>query len=302
MNIILSFIGILPSYIIDCVYQIRLYTNNDIYLILNDYDSIYNKDLVDKYNVKLIKYEDVYDNEFIETMNSNIKSFWYLEWNKGRELLFVRSIERFYLVNKLITKYNLNHNLFMEIDILIYDDPDKWINGFSKKDIGYMSHSIDHSNSGIFYIKEKNSLNNLLDYMLNYVKIAKYKDCPNEMKALFEYYSNNPDNIQMFPLIFKNTNVPKITYENYDDYNNTIFDGAAAGIYLLGEDAIHNNGVIVYNKSFDHFFIKANNYKYKWDTIDGLKKPYIFNTETNEWILINNLHVHSKDLKNGLSK
>ena len=41
MNIILSFIGPLPVYVIYCVYQIRLYTDMPIYLIFNDHTSKY---------------------------------------------------------------------------------------------------------------------------------------------------------------------------------------------------------------------------------------------------------------------
>jgi len=40
--------------------------------------------------------------------------------------------------------------------------------------------------------------------------------------------------------------------------------------------------------------------KIKWELDEkGRKKPYIWNGY--KWILVNNLHVHSKDLINGLS-
>lgn len=300
MNIILSFIGILPVYIIDCIYQIRLYYDGKIYLILNDYNSIYIDELK-KFNVDFIKYEDIYDVNFAKNMNDNIKNFWYLDWNVGREQLFIRSIERFYLANNLINSLDLKDNIFMEIDILIYSNPELWIKEFSKKNIGYMAHSSDHCNSGVFYIKDKNSLNDILEYTIDYIKNAEYKDCPNEMKALYNYYINNPDKIYLFPLMYKDdeNNISELANINYID---SIYDGAAFGIYLLGEDPIHNKGVMIYNKTFDHFIIKAKNYKLKWDIVDGLKKPFIYNQINDNWILINNLHVHSKDLKSGLSK
>ena len=34
MNLILSFIGKLPDYIVDCIYQIRIFYKGNIYLIL----------------------------------------------------------------------------------------------------------------------------------------------------------------------------------------------------------------------------------------------------------------------------
>lgn len=301
MNIILSFIGKLPVYIIDCIYQIRLYYNGNIYLILNDYNSEHLNELK-KYNINFIKYEDVFDINFSNNMNNNIKNFWYyLDWVVEREQLFTRSIERFFLANNLINLLDLKDNIFMEIDILIYSDPNLWVKQFSIKDVGYMAHSSDHSNSGVFYIKDKNSLKEILDYTIIYIQNAQYKDCPNEMKALYNYYIKNPDKIYLFPLMYNDdiNNIDIIANENYID---SIFDGAAFGIYLLGEDPIHNKGVIVYNKTFDHFIIKAKNYKLKWDIIDGLKKPFIYNPKNDNWILINNLHVHSKDLKSGISR
>ena len=47
---------------------------------------------------------------------------------------------------------------------------------------------------------------------------------------------------------------------------------------------------------------KIYNDKFKWEKDDRERKiPYIQNTITNEWTRINNLHVHSKDLKSCLS-
>ena len=43
MNLILSFIGNLPQYILYCIHQIRIYTDLPIYLIYNDYNSQYLK-------------------------------------------------------------------------------------------------------------------------------------------------------------------------------------------------------------------------------------------------------------------
>ena len=59
MHIVLSFIGILPEYILYCLYQIRLYNQKiPIYLIYSDYNSKFlNK--IKNFNVNLIDYKDV---------------------------------------------------------------------------------------------------------------------------------------------------------------------------------------------------------------------------------------------------
>lgn len=303
MNIILSFIGPLPKYIIECIHQIRLYTNDNIYLILNDSLSPLLMDIFYKYKVCLIDYKDVFDNNFKKAIDINGRSFWYMGNIKGREELFTRSIERFFLANNLIIKKNLENNLFIEIDNLIYQDPNIWLKEFIKNDIAFMSHSLDHCSSGIFYIKNKNSLNHFLQYTIEYILTARFEDCPSEMKCLSNYFREFPEKLQLIPTVYEDkiNNVNSIAYMNYNNYN-TIFDPAYYGIYLLGEDPIHNNGKIIYKKSFEHFFVKCYNYKFKWIVDDkNLRKPFIYNEETKEWILINNLHVHSKNLIEGLS-
>ena len=53
MNVIYSFIGKLPNYIIETIYQLRLYYDGDVYLIIDDIKSQYLKDIV-KFNIKII--------------------------------------------------------------------------------------------------------------------------------------------------------------------------------------------------------------------------------------------------------
>ena len=110
MNFILSFIGILPNYLIDCVYQIRLYYDGDLYLIFDDYSSNLISELVDKYNVKLIKYDDVNSDSkerLIKYKNKFIPS----PALEGRPYLFFTSFERMFLVNELINKYDLTDKI-----------------------------------------------------------------------------------------------------------------------------------------------------------------------------------------------
>src|SRR5210317_1129575 len=101
MNVIYSFIGKLPNYIIETIYQLRLYYDGDVYLIIDDIKSQYLKDIV-KFNIKIIKYEDVIDNEF----NNLNKNKIVIVNNLGdRKLLFIKSFERFYLLKNLMKKY-----------------------------------------------------------------------------------------------------------------------------------------------------------------------------------------------------
>ena len=73
------------------------------------------------------------------------------------------------------------------------------------------------------------------------------------------------------------------------------------GIFFLGMDVFHTGGTIVRGLSRPHLLIVCNRYQLEWKTVDGLRKPYLWDENAEQWILINNLHVHSKDLKSGLS-
>jgi len=302
MNILLSFIGKLPDYTIECIYQIRLYYNGDIYLIYDDYNCIFIDKLLE-YKIKLINYEHVNKHE----LDNYINKFTYVHGLFGRELLFYRSYERMFLANNLIEKLSLKDTIFMEIDNLLYDNPENWIEEFSVKGIAYMSCSNTNYSSGIMYIKNNNSIKELTNYLLKTL-INNSSEFISEMTVLKKYYEDYPEKIYMMPILYNDikNNINIDTYKNYKDH---LYDPASYGQYLLGFDAFHTNGKIIKGKSIEennHLvstnYIVYNRYKIEFKTINGYKKPYILNENINEWILIRNLHVHSKDLISGLSK
>lgn len=304
MIILLSYIGILPTYTIECVHQIRLYFDGLIYLITDDFNEKYNliNILINKYNVIIINYNLVKNKEFDNLMEINGHNIEYLTFEKnGRQFLFKRALERFYLAYNLMNSLNLEDIFFMEIDNLIYDNPFKWLDNFKKKEMCFMSHTIIECSSGICYIKNKNSLIPFLEILKENILKAIIGSWFGEMPGLKLFYDKYPDNIEILPSIFINDKTNEITFKNYNKYN-SIFDPACYGIYLMGEDIIHNHGKLIKNKSLKHHFIYCSDYKYEWKNIDGLNKPFIFDEKNNKWILINNLHVHAKNLEEGLSK
>jgi len=298
MFIALSFVGTLPSYIHECIYQIRLYFDKDIYLIIDDIESPY-LDLLIKYNIKIINYNTVESNEFNTTLEIYRSKILIVESLKDRKELFVRSFERFFLLQNLMKMNNLENCLFLELDNLIYDNPEKWLDEFKKNDLCYMFDNYDRCSSGLMYIKTANSLTNLLSYILHY--IATSNDFLNEMTALYRYRESSQDTVQILPTIYESrNNLPEMTYTNYKNYN-TLFDALAIGCYLLGIDTHHTNGIIQTHTKAVWCLIDYTIENFEWQIDEsGRKKPYIWNGE--QWILINNLHVHSKALKNGLSK
>jgi hypothetical protein len=68
-----------------------------------------------------------------------------------------------------------------------------------------------------------------------------------------------------------------------------------------GVEDVIQNGIIKTNIKAWWCAIDYTNLIFDWKIDnEGRKKPYVWNGE--KWLLINNLHVHSKDLESGLSK
>jgi len=312
ITVVYSFIGILPNYIIESIHQCRLYHKNKIYLITNDLNSPYIEKLINKYKVIIIKYNElIKDNEYIKKLEPNFNKF-HIDYRiKERYLLFYRSYERIFLIHLLMNQLNLYDVLFMEIDNTIYENPNEWLKGFRKNQIAVMNCFELHCSSGIMYIKNKLSLCNLLEYMLYFINnnIGHFNS---EMTAIFKFIYNNDlndsSNCQLLPITFDtifnlsiNSKIMNDCYKNRDDYEG-IFDPLTYGQYLAGQDLVHTNGQLVQYKDIENAYIKCSNYEYDWKEEEGLRKPYIYNKEKGKWILINNLHIHSKHLHLVLSK
>lgn len=297
MIVALAFVGKLPSYIVESIHQIRCFYYDDIYLIIDDISSPF-IDKVSSYNVNIIEYKNVIDNTFSEIVNKNIQKFCIVNGLIGREKLFIHCFERFFLLRNLLSSRNLSDCLFLELDNLIYDNPYNWLEQFSKHELCYMFDHYNRFSSGLMYIKNAQSLEPFLKLILNF--IDKTNNFMTEMTVLSIYYEANKDKVQILPTYWDDSKYPQITYENYDKYNESIFDALAIGCYLLGLDPIHTNNTIVTGKKAHWCLIDYTNLPFEWKIDDtGKRRPYVFNGE--KYILINNLHIHSKDLKNGLS-
>jgi len=296
----ISFIGKLPEYTIECVHQIRLFFNGDIYLILNDFESTYLGE-IKKFNVKLINYYDVYPKLFNNIVDKNKHKFAYLDNLTGREELFTKSLERFFLLYNLMLKNNLENCLFLEIDNLIYDNPNNWLEEFKKHELCYMYDNENRFSSGIMYIKNAYSLVGFMNYVLNFINTTK-TNFINEMYCLSQYYeaSKATYHVHILPTHWPEEEVPNVATDNFDKYKNTLFDSAGMGIYLTGINTFHTNGELILFSKFESCKIDYTNNKFEWFLDEKNRKiPHIWNGES--WLKINNLHIHSKLLKNALS-
>jgi hypothetical protein len=292
------FIGPLPDYAIDTIYQARLFYKDIIYFIVSDIHSPYVAELKYKYDVTIIDYHEVIDTGFNTYVNRYFNKFVIINGLKGREKLFIYSFERFFLLYHLMNQYQLSNVFFLELDNLIYDDPLLWENSFASNEMTYMYDNKGRCASGICFIRNKEILLKFTEHCKQH--IATNKVFLAEMFALHEFWEANKDRVQLLPTHWPADHVPKETHMTYDKYQNTIFDAAALGIYLGGLDPYHTNGVIVTGQKSVWSAIDCTKYEYKWIIDDKNRKiPYVLHDNT--WIKINNLHIHSKDLKSCLS-
>jgi hypothetical protein len=271
MNIVYSFIGKLPEYTIDSIYQTRLYCNNDIYLIYSDYNNK-NIDKIKKYeNIHLIKYDDINKN------NLN---------------------ERTYLLYNLSKLLNLENILFLELDNLIYSDPNNWIKHINK-DVAFMIDNVDRASIGTSYFKNSNIIKKIIDYFDNNYLVNSNDTYINEMLAYHKFYEKYKDECFILPSFVDSRYINSIS-ENFNKFN-SLFDPSSYGIFLLGYDEIHQSGE---NKGIHKInqwgIIKdLNKDNVIWKNIEGYIKPFF--VHNNNYYLINNLHIHSKNLNMGLS-
>lgn len=295
MNIVLSFIGKMPSYIIECITQLRLFFKDSIYVIYNDIsDEIKNK--LNEFDIKMIEYETVISERF-NNLQKNVK------FNKvngliGREELNKRSYERFYLLEELMKKHKLEDIWFMELDIIMYVNPNNFLPTLKNYPYCYCYHDGDKCNGSIFYIKNVESLQKILKTFDTHTRT----DNMTEMYSLFIHLKNNPNDM-LFPLSFASES-NKNNWMYYGLFNGYIFDGAIIGQYFFGVDPYHSYGIINkqnikdINKLYSfNDCVKIWNYIVEWiPNENNLLFPYIREYPRGPLKPIVNMHIHSKNL------
>ena len=292
MNIVYAFIGPLPPYSIDTVRQTRLFYDGPIYFIVSDYTSPYVSTL-EKMGVTVVRYDSVIDKPFNDTVKRTHSKFHIVHRLKGREKLFIYSFERFFILLNLMKQHSLTHIFFMELDNLIYADPRTWLSGFKGHQMSIMFDNVGRGASGIAFIENCPILEDFCKYCLTHIETT--TDFLSEMGALYNFWMANQTSVQLLPVHWPTPTQPPQACSNFDKFN-SIFDAAPIGVFLCGQDPFHSGGKIVKGLKNPWSYHDFSKYKYEWRSDEmGRKIPYVW-TES-EWIRINNLHVHSKDLK-----
>jgi hypothetical protein len=206
--------------------------------------------------------------------------------------------------------HELSNVLFLEIDILIYNDPVIWIEEFSQFELCYTFDNVDRCSGAFTYVNSADSLSGLLDFMTDYIENQSVRQgiaSLDEMTCLYHYYKQNPTVVELLPIFWPCSSVHTCTYANYDNYNNTIFDALSIGCNMIGGiNSVHeldaNGNPVIQKGNLRWSNVDYSKYKMQFEK-DAQQRliPYIWNESQKKWIRINNLHVHSKELIKGIS-
>jgi hypothetical protein len=285
MNVVLSFIGNMPPYIVECIQQLRLFFDGPIYLIHSTIEPSIKNDL-DKFSLIYIDYKEVESERF--NIKSRNTSFCVVDRLNDRRELFKRSYERIYLLDTLMLKKNLTNVWFMEIDILMYCNPTIFRGALHDVPYAYCYADNDHCSSAILYVKNVNTLQEILYSLDNF-----NDSFVSEMRAIRRHLNNN-QNTTLFSLIPK-TPTNSYFWKDYNLFYTFIFDGAVIGQYLFGVDREDS-------KIKDTTFISNHIHMWEYGNFEWYKNnkqlyiPYYRLHTTQELIPIANLHIHSKKL------
>lgn len=262
LKVILVSTGIFQEYIIDNIQQLlKLDFNVHVITDKKFFNKLTQFDAIKKIDTDILCCD--FDNK-----SKLDKVFRNGFWNNSSKRLF--------LLYQYMKEYNITNVIHLENDVLLYD---KMNYPFENK-IYLTMDSPDRCIPGIVYIPEAKFLDNLIN---------NYDYTKNDMVNMANFYKNNRNIVTTFPIDSK-TNGYNTNFNMFE----SIFDGAAMGQYLGGVDPKNNPGNTIGFVN-ETCVIKYDKYKFKWMKKDRYVFPYL--EVDNKLIHINNLHIHSKNLK-----
>lgn len=186
--------------------------------------------------------------------------------------------KRLFLLNEYMKQYGLRNVIHLENDVLLYSD----MNYVLDEKIYITMDSENRCIPGIVYIPN----HELFDHL-----IQEYDCSKNDMENFAMFYHRHRDIVATFPII-DNSVQPSIYNHEFERFH-SIFDAAAMGQYLGGVDPrnIPGDTTGFVNETC---IIQYDKFQFKWMKKNENYVPHIFIHD--KWILVNNLHMHSKRL------
>jgi hypothetical protein len=288
----------LPEYMHDALEQARLFNSCDIYLLANqqalskgDFSQLRIKTVALETLKKTTVHQDFLKSSTLDPAFRD--GFWYF------------TSERFFYLDDFMQQYNMKHVFHVENDNMLYVDLQELQSIFMSyyPNIAAVFDNDERCIPSFIYFSNKRCAHSLAKYFLMHAAEGK-NDM--QMVALFRKAKGSLwiDLLPIIPPSYATHHALKSdrghTAENGALYSknfhlfNSIFDAAALGQYLGGIDP--RNGLSIPGFINESCLFNPSHFRFIWMFDErGRRVPYlIFN---NEQYRINNLHIHSKKLK-----
>lgn len=292
----------IPSYLGDATHQARLFNDESVRIIV-----VAEQCAIDELNNSVFAEDHV---EFVACEKLSKSEAHKLFAHKSsldrnsREGFWFKATERFFYLEELMRQYDLYDVIHMEYDNMLYVDANELLPILRRyKNIAATFDAEDRCIAGLIYISNPESLHSLVSFLADMASRGVF-----EMQAiaLFKRMRSN-DDIDHLPIVMpeyvdqyglrsaigQTTSSPQ-DYMRYITEFSSIFDAAAWGQFLGGIDP--RNGQSVPGFINETCLFDPSKIECKWELDPkGRKVPYAY--MGNKGYRINNLHIHSKNLK-----
>ena len=294
MNIVMFHSGEhLPSYLNDCFRQLRLFNPDIPVYFLTDHRFLISP-IFSAYNIRMLD-KDLFHSD-------DIRRFEVFYGRGCHDFWTITSTRLIYIAN-FIEKYNLKDVCHFENDVLIYADLSLYEKLFCDmyKNLAITIGGEDKAMTGFLFIKNPKALRQLANFFLELLNKHKIKDIRsmygmdmvNEMTLIRAFSKEHPELIEALPTVpFGELS------KGFQEFK-SIFDPASWGQFVGGTtDGVPGA------KPGDHYIgrmlTQNPDYTVVWKNEDKGKIPYF--KYNGQEVMINNLHIHSKNLHLYVSK
>ena len=298
-NLILVHIGkTLPDYLASCIKQIRVFNppgQLNLFLIGNKTAfSVEHKNICSQFNIEVVYKEDLVQSNEHKIFIQNYKS-------RG---LWLYSIERFFLIQELMSSRSLKNIFHIECDNMLYCNLFEMMPIFEDnyKGLGVIFDSNLRAILSFMYIKNQEAINALAKTFADNSN-ANITDMSTPRILADNYGESIIDNLPLVPHLYLENSLknnlgevaihPESFSKNFEKFN-SIFDAAAIGQYLGGIDPIHSNSKPGFIN--ETAFINPSKLQYEWH-VDEMNRKVPYAIYQGVKFRINNLHIHCKNLE-----
>ena len=264
-SIVLVHLGLeIVTYVKECVRQARVFNRCRIILVVDSNKEHY-KSTLREFNVQVILVDPTLYDDYTRT-SALSDGFW------------KRCSQRFFALSQIADRMSLDTFFHMENDIMLYQNLDDIVNQCAVRFSSCIGATFDNSDRGIpgfMYFANPRCVKTLCDSIMRH-------PMDNDMQALRVLQRECPECILSLPIVPRGHE----EYSDGSDFFGCVFDAAYIGQYIAGTDQGHGPGFVNTD-----CVVKSSELTLSWQkNSEGLWRPFA------DGVLINNLHIHKKNL------